>query len=203
MKRVKPRLIHVIYFAIIISLWVAVLPAGLSAHEGEEQSGNNQEEDSSESQREALKEGDPAPPFALTDQDRKKIALSDFSGRPRFLVFIYTHCKDLCPLILQNRAHLEAEAEPSIGKGIVFLAVTLDPQNDTPDVLKAFIKKIGVDTRDLHLLSGPVPEVEKVLDEYEISVIQDGGGGQVMGHTSVGYAIDRDGIIKAIYNFSF
>jgi protein SCO1/2 len=203
MKRAKRHLIHVMSFAIILSLWVAVLPAGLSAHEGEEQSGNTQEEESSESQREALKEGDPAPPFVLTDQDRKQIGLSDFNGRPRFLVFIYTHCKDLCPLILQNRDHLEAEAEPSIGKGIVFLAVTLDPQNDTPEVLRAFVKKIGVDTRDLHLLSGPVRKVEKVLDEYEIGVIQDGAGGQVMGHTSVGYAIDRDGIIRAIYNFSF
>jgi len=179
---------------------LAALPSSLPAKEGEDPSENKPE--ASELPHQTLDQGDVAPLFALTNQDRKKIALSDFSGRPRFVLFIYTHCEDVCPLILQDRKRIEADLEPTIGKGVVFLGVSLDPQNDTPEVLKAFIAKIGVDTKDLHLLTGETEEVAKVLRAYDIGVILDKATGLVTGHSSVGFAIDKNGIVTEVFNFS-
>ena len=149
-----------------------------------------------------LNVGTAAPEFSLIDQDNKPVSLSDFAGRPRFVVFIYTHCKDVCPLILQNRRRLEADLVPIIGEGIVFLGITFDPKEDTPAVLKAFIKKTGVETRDLHLLTGSEETVNKVLRDYEINVVRETGTGRAVGHSAIGYAVDKDGVIREIFNFS-
>jgi cytochrome oxidase Cu insertion factor (SCO1/SenC/PrrC family) len=191
---------------VLITLLGAFLPPSLRAHEGDEKQGHKQGTGSfqprPDEQNSGLKAGDPAPPFVLLDQDRKKIALSDLNGRPRFLIFIHTHCKDACPLILQNRRQVEQQVEPAIGKHIVFLAVTMDPEHDTPEALKAFIKKLGVETEDLHLLTGDVPIVKKVLHDYNIEAIRDPATGFIGPHTTVGYAINTKGAIERIYDFS-
>lgn len=187
---------------LILVFLITLLPSWLPAHEGEGKTGNKPTADASEKPHHSLDQGDVAPLFVLTNQDRQKIAFSDFSGRPRFVVFIYTHCEDVCPLILQNRKQLEKDMEPSIGSGVVFLAITFDPENDTPEVLKAFIKEIGVETKDLHLLTGETQEVEKVLLAYEIGLVIDKATGRVTGHSAVGFAIDRNGIIREVFNFS-
>jgi len=188
---------------ILVALLAVTLPPSLPAHEGQAGADKERGEEYSQPQSKAMEEGDAAPTFVLVDQDRKRIALSDLNGRPRFLTFIHTHCKDVCPLILRNRRQLEQQVEPAIGTRIIFLAVTMDPEHDSPKVLKAFIRKTGVDTKDLHLLTGDVQTVRKVLNEYNIGVVRDATTGYVEGHSTVGYAIDKEGIIKKIYNFSF
>ncbi len=190
------------FFFIVLVFWFSLLSSGFSVYAGADNHKKTHEKDSSEIPPHLLDEGDEAPLFTLTNQDRKKIALSDFSGRPRFVVFIYTHCEDVCPLILQDRKRLEEDMAQTIGSEIVFLAVTFDPINDTPEVLKTFIEKIGVDTKDLHLLTGDLQEVEAVLRAYAIGVIRDKATGQIEGHSALGFAIDRNGIVREVFNFS-
>ncbi|MFQ5949245.1 MAG: SCO family protein, partial [Nitrospiria bacterium] len=163
--------------------------------EGEERSGSSGE-------NHLLGEGDRAPDFILTDQNHNQVSLGDFKGRPRFVVFIYTHCEDVCPVVIENRKRLERDLAPSIGGGIIFLAVTIDPERDTPEVLKRFVKKIGVETKDLYLLGGNPRDVEKVLLDYNISVFRNRHTGHVVGHSSVGFAIDGEGVIRETLQFS-
>jgi protein SCO1 len=188
---------------VLVTLLAAIIPPSLQAHEGEAGPGIEPGAESSGPQSRMLLAGDPAPPFVLVDQNRKKFALSDFNGRPRFITFIHTHCKDACPLILRNRRQVEAQLEPKIGKGIVFMAVTMDPQNDTPEVLKTFLANLGIDADDLYLLTGDVKTVKQVLNDYNIRVARDPATGFVGPHTTVGYAIDKKGIIEEIDDFGF
>jgi len=192
---------------ILVTLLGVLLAPSLQAHEGsakqdQEQGPGTFQPRHNESKSNQLKQGDPAPPFDLIDQDRKKVSLSSLNGRPLFLTFIHTHCKDACPLILRNRQQVEQQVEPAIGKHIVFLAITMDPQNDTSEVLKAFIQTLGVSTEDLHLLTGDVQQVKKVLHEYDINAIGDPTTGFIGPHTTVGYAINTKGTIERIYDFS-
>jgi protein SCO1 len=186
---------------VLVALLAATVPPSLLAHEGEAESGNESGAESSEPQSKMLLAGDPAPLFILEDQDGKKFALSDFNGQPRFITFIHTHCKDACPLILRNWQQIEMQLEPKIGKGIVFIAVTMDPQNDTPEVLKTFLVNLGLDADGLHLLSGDVKTVKQVLNDYNIRVARDPTTGFVGPHSTVGYAIDKKGIIEEIDSF--
>ncbi|MFQ5598510.1 MAG: SCO family protein [Nitrospiria bacterium] len=192
---------HIRCFAIIFLLVFPFVFLPVLAHE-EGSSEGAPGADSARPSENSLDKGDSAPPFELTDQNGERIALSDFNGRPRFVTFVYTHCEDVCPLILQNRRRLEADMTPVIGDGIVFIGITVDPENDSSAVLKAFIQKIGVETRDLHLLTGSVEAVEAVLLAYNVGLVKEGEFGRVVGHSGLGYAIDAAGIIRDIYNFS-
>ena len=192
--------------SVLVTLLSVLLPVSLQAHEEDAKPDHEQGAESFQPRPDGatsvLEEGAPAPPFVLVDQDRKKVALSDLRGQACFLTFIHTHCTDACPLILQNRRQVEKQVEPTIGKHIVFLAVTMDPENDTPEVLKAFIQKLGIDTEDLHLLTGDAQTVKKVLHAYAIGTIREQDTGFIGPHSTVGYAINTKGAIKRIYDFT-
>lgn len=150
-----------------------------------------------------LHEGDKAPDFTLINQDGKTITLKDFKGRPVFITFIYTNCPDTCPLILQNRQRLKESIERGMGQtGLVFLGLTVDPDVDSPGVLKDYIKRLEMDPKDLHLLTGKHEVVEKVLVDYGIEVEKDKESDQV-GHSVIGYVINGQGIIDKLITFTF
>src|SRR5262245_25838496 len=77
--------------------------------------------------------------FALTDEDGKVVRLSDQRGRLVLMSFLYTSCRDVCPLIA---THLDSLVR-SLGKqarSVRVLAVTVDPDGDTPAVARAYVK---------------------------------------------------------------
>lgn len=81
-------------------------------------------------------------PFTLTDQDGKQRSYSEFDGNYRIVYFGYTNCPDICTPDLQ---HLMAglsqfeKANPKLAGKVQPLFITVDPQRDTPAVLKQFV----------------------------------------------------------------
>jgi protein SCO1/2 len=81
-------------------------------------------------------------PFTLTDQDGKQRSYSEFDGKYRIIYFGYTNCPDICTPDLQ---HLMAglsqfeQANPKLAGKLQPLFITVDPQRDTPAVLKQFV----------------------------------------------------------------
>ena len=63
----------------------------------------------------------PAPPFALTSQDGKPLALVDLRGKIVALTFIYTGCPDICPLLTQKMVQIQDELEPVFGTKVAFV----------------------------------------------------------------------------------
>ena len=85
--------------------------------------------------------GDEVPDFTLVNQDDSPISMRQFRGKAVALTFIYTQCPlpDFCPLMSRNFATIERELRnrPDLAGKTQLLSVTIDPRNDTPDVLKA------------------------------------------------------------------
>jgi protein SCO1 len=81
-------------------------------------------------------------PFALTNQDGGTTRDSDFAGRYRLVYFGFTHCPDVCPVdvqvIAQGLRQLEKSA-PSAAARVQPIFITVDPERDTPPVLKEFV----------------------------------------------------------------
>lgn len=81
-------------------------------------------------------------PFTLTDQDGKQRSYSEFDGKYRIIYFGYTNCPDICTPDLQ---HLMAglsqfeKANPELAGKVQPLFITVDPQRDTPAILKQFV----------------------------------------------------------------
>lgn len=193
--------------AAVVLLWVAAglaavwPPAVALAHEGEEEATEAAPPEEGGSPFMFLGSGDVAPDFTLIDQNYEPISLSQFKGKPVILIVTYMSCPDACPLILQSRKRLVDQV--GTGDDTIFLAVDMDPKNDTPKVLKDYIIKTGMDERNLHLLTGDQDVVDKTLKAYHVDVSREPETGKIATHTLVGYAIDPDGIVTQTIMFNF
>jgi protein SCO1/2 len=79
-----------------------------------------------------------APDFALTNQDGERVSLADSSGTVRAVTFIYATCKDTCPLLTAKMALMQRKLGADFGKRVRFVSITVEPEVDTPAVLKAY-----------------------------------------------------------------
>ena len=92
--------------------------------------------------RVAVVAGVAAPDFQLRNQDGAEVNLQLLRGKFVFLTFIYTRCPfpDYCPLMMKNFNALRAllAADPQFAKHVHFISVSIDPEHDTPPILRAY-----------------------------------------------------------------
>ena len=100
----------------------------------------------------------------LTQDGRKVRFYSDLlKGRTVVINTIYTTCKDACPLITAQLVAVRNKLAAGFGKDIVFVSVTSDPENDTPQALKKFAAKLGADVPGWTFLTGAKGDVDHIL----------------------------------------
>jgi protein SCO1/2 len=140
--------------------------------------------------------GDPAPDFMLTDQTGKPVRLSSLRGEPVAVTFVYTRCPDAtaCPMTVAKFAKLNAALSKE--KAGRLLAVTVDPVNDTPEVLADFAKRIGADPARWKFLTGRPEDVARVAESFGVLYYSDHGK---IVHSQAVAVLDRDGKLSAIY----
>ena len=116
-------------------------------------------------------------PFTLVDQNGRTVRDSDFAGRYRLIYFGYTFCPDVCPTDLQTMGRALRAFEkkaPERASRIQPIFISVDPQRDTPAVLKAFVANFHP---RLIGLTGSPQQLQQLERAYGISVsTQDGGG---------------------------
>jgi protein SCO1 len=107
-----------------------------------------------------------APDFTLADQSGQQVSLKQFRGRPVVLAFMFTHCTDICPL----NAEKMHGAATNLGKAadkVAWLAVSVDPKNDTPDSAAKFAADHGL-TGKLRFLMGGEDRLVPVWRAYHL-----------------------------------
>jgi protein SCO1/2 len=139
----------------------------------------------------------PAPPFTLTSQDGKPVALADLHGKVVALTFIYTECPDICPLLTQKEVQIQDELGADFGKKIAFVSITLDPQHDTPAVLKDYAQFWGAKPGGWSFLTGAPEVVRDVTHRYGIFFLKKEDGS--VDHTQLTTLIDADGQMRVQY----
>jgi protein SCO1/2 len=134
----------------------------------------------------ALRPEIPPQDFRLTDQDGRRVALSDFRGEVVALTFLYTTCEDTCPLTTsQIRGALD-----DLGEDVPVLAVSVDPPGDTPVRARRFLLDQRMTGRMSFLLGSPA-ELEPVWKAYGIQ--PQGRGKEAFDHSAHVVLIDREG----------
>jgi protein SCO1/2 len=94
----------------------------------------------------------PAPKFELVNQDNKKITNETYKGKVYVLEFFFTTCPTICPKMNQSMLAIENKFFGNPNFGIV--SITIDPSNDTPEVLKSHAKLLGVKSSNWNFLTG-------------------------------------------------
>ncbi len=111
-------------------------------------------------------------PFKLIDQDGKPITEEDFKGRPLLVFFGYTHCPDICPTTLFEMS----EVLHALGKDadrVNALFITVDPERDTPPVMKDYLSSFDPHLRGATGDSKAIDAVEKAYRVYAKKVPTD------------------------------
>ena len=82
-------------------------------------------------------------PFALTDQDGRRVTDRDFAGRYRIMYFGFTHCPDVCPTdlaVIGQALRRFEKSDPKRAARVVPVFVSVDPERDSPAVLKEYVQ---------------------------------------------------------------
>ncbi|WP_171905837.1 SCO family protein [Sphingobium phenoxybenzoativorans] len=107
-------------------------------------------------------------PFTLTDQDGKRVAWDSFKGKYRLVYFGYTYCPDVCPVDLQRITQAYGKFEkdsPDRAAKLQPIFITVDPQRDTPPVLKNYVAAFSP---RLIGLTGTPDEIAKVAKDFVV-----------------------------------
>ena len=94
----------------------------------------------------------PAPKFALVNQDNKKITDETYKGKVYVLEFFFSTCPTICPKMNESMLVLEKSFFGNPNFGIV--SITIDPEHDTPKVLKEHANLLGVKSSNWNFLTG-------------------------------------------------
>jgi protein SCO1 len=139
-----------------------------------------------------LRPGQPVPDFVLTDQNRRHVALSQFSGKLILINFIYTRCAlpNFCLRISNNFGVLQRRFEPRMGKDLIFLTVTFDPVHDTPEALARYAGIWHADPQNWRFLTGSSSDIARVCASFGVDFFPDEG---LMDHSLHTAIIDPTG----------
>jgi len=139
----------------------------------------------------------PAPAFALTDQAGKRVALADHQGKVLAVTFIYATCKDTCPILTAKMATIQRKLGADFGSKVRFASITVEPEIDTPAVLKAYAAKFGADVAGWSFLTGSSKEIEDVVRRYGAFAKRNKAGD--VDHLFLTSLIDRKGMLRVQY----
>jgi protein SCO1/2 len=130
-------------------------------------------------------------PFKLVDQSGKPITDEDMKGHPFLVFFGYTHCPDICPTTLFEMS----EVMRALGKdadGVNALFITVDPERDTPAVMKDYLSSFDLHLRGATGDQKAIDAVEKAYRVYAKKVPAEKGD-YSMDHTALVYLMDKQG----------
>lgn len=133
--------------------------------------------------------------FDLPDQNGQKRSIKDFKGKVVVLFFGYTQCPDVCPTAMMDMAAVKKALGPKADQ-LQVIFVTLDPERDTPDILKAYMGNF--DSSFLALIPKP-QEVATLAKQFKIVAIKEPGqtaGSYTLNHTASSFMYDTQGRVR-------
>jgi protein SCO1 len=148
-------------------------------------------------QERPLPEIAPAPEFTLTSQDNAQVALADLRGKVVAVTFIYTLCVDTCPVLTPMMSFIQDQLGADFGAKIAFVSITVDPERDTPKVLKEYAQAFGANLAGWSFLTGPSDAIRDVTRRYGVFASKSTDGN--VDHTFLTSIVDRRGILRVQY----
>ncbi len=146
----------------------------------------------------------PAPDFRLQDQAGREVTLSGLRGNAVVLTFLYTTCPDFCPTTAEKLRRTWELLGPDAAR-VRFVAVSVDPQGDTPQAALEFSARHRLPDDVWHYLVGSQAELEPVWAQYGIASLRAPAGTMpaAVGHTEALYLIDPQGRERTLLRGDF
>lgn len=133
------------------------------------------------------------PEFSLTDQNGQTMTNDDLRGKIWIADFIFTRCKGPCPLMTARM--LEMQRALTKTPEVKLVSVTVDPEYDTPEVLKAYAEANHADPDRWKFLTGDKAVIEKLVTEGFMQHLAEENGEPV--HGTMFLIVDGNGMVRS------
>ncbi len=136
------------------------------------------------------------PPFAFINQDSLLVTDKDYKGKVYVVEFFFTTCPSICPLMNKNLVEVQNEFKDFENFGVA--SFTINPEYDTPTVLKEYAEHYGITNMDWNLMTG---DQEKIYDlaykgfNFYTAIMPDVPGG--FEHSGMFALVDKKGYIRS------
>jgi len=131
----------------------------------------------------------------LTDADGKPRSLADWRGKVIVVFFGYTQCPDVCPTTMAELAQIRTQLGAD-GDRLETVFVTIDPERDTPEVLKAYVANFGPNVVALRGDAGQTAAAAKEFKVFYAKVPGKTAGSYTMDHSAASFVFDPAGRVR-------
>lgn len=131
--------------------------------------------------------------FTLVDQDGRTVTEKDFRGKYMLIYFGYTFCPDVCPTSLQAMGQALDLLPPDKAAKVTPVFITVDPERDSPDLLKSYVPNFHPRLIGLTGSTGQIEAASKAFKVYARKAEQKDGAPYLMDHSSILYLMGPDG----------
>lgn len=139
----------------------------------------------------------PAPAFALESSQGSRVTLAGLRGKVLVVTFVFTTCSDSCPILTAKLADVARDLGSDFAARYTFVAISVDPLNDTPERLRAYARAHGVDRAGWFFLTGTPGGIGAAVRHYGASARKTDGGR--IEHLFLTSLIDRAGMLRVQY----
>lgn len=136
------------------------------------------------------------PSFSLTNQNGKRVTESLVKGKVYVADYFFTTCQSICPIMSKQLDRVYKSQTD-----VMILSHTVDPETDTPEILKAYAEKFQADTNRWIFLTGSKPDLYNLArNGYLLDAQEGNGGAEDFIHTQNFALIDKKGRIRGFYD---
>ncbi|MBP8822806.1 MAG: SCO family protein [Flavobacteriales bacterium] len=141
------------------------------------------------------------PPFRFTDENGQPFSDKDAAGKVLIVDFIFTRCTSICPRMSVQMQQLQLELDQPQYKDLLFLSHTVDPEHDTPAVLKEYAKRLQADSTRWKFLTGHAADIYRQGNlGYLLSAGTDSASAELFVHSPQFVLVDKQRHIRGMYD---
>lgn len=130
---------------------------------------------------------------AWTDHRGESFQLSDLQGKPVVVVMFYGNCTQVCPILIRDARRVYEAVDKNLQSEVNVLAVTFDPENDTPEVLKNYADKQELNNSQWHFTTGKPADIRELAMLLGVQYAQKSDGH--FSHSNLVTVLDAKGRI--------
>ncbi len=139
------------------------------------------------------------PDFSFTNHNGKTITNKDYEGKVYVVEFFFATCPTICPIMNQNLVEVQNEFYGNMNFGIA--SFTINPENDTPEVLKAYREEYGIKHPHWHMLTGDRDKIyDLARNGFNAYAAEDPNAPGGFEHSGFFALVDKKGFLRSRYD---
>ncbi|MEY4604112.1 MAG: hypothetical protein RIT43_1404 [Bacteroidota bacterium] len=139
------------------------------------------------------------PFFYFSDERGKQVTSTDLKGKVWIADFFFTSCRTICPLMTTNLKKLN-QSTLDLSKEIQFISFTIDPDRDSPRVLKRYKKHYGIEAENWIFLTGNEEKTHLLgIENFQIFAGRDEESQGGFAHSGAFTLVDKEGFVRGVY----